>query len=100
VGSTFISQAGVTSSTFKTVPDVPINSFEIYLPQGKFSALGSNKNLCKEKLSMPTKFVAQNGAVLKQSTKVSVTGCPEAKKATKQKASRARKSRHGTGRKS
>jgi len=103
VGSTFISGAGITSSTFKTVPDVPINSFEIYLPQGKFSALGSNKNLCTQKLTMPTKFVAQNGAVLKQSTKVSVTGCPKAKQATKKKAkkaSKARKSSHGRGRKS
>jgi hypothetical protein len=45
-GSTFISKAGVTSSTFKTVPDVPINSFELYLPQGRFSALAANGNLC------------------------------------------------------
>jgi hypothetical protein len=85
VGSTFISKAGITSSTFKTVPDAPVGSFELTLPQGKFSALAANGNLCKSKLAMPTAFVAQNGAVIHQSTPISVTGCPKAKKATKHK---------------
>jgi hypothetical protein len=76
-GTTFISKAGITSSTFKTVPDVPVNSFELYLPQGKGSALAANGNLCKSsaKLVMPTTFIAQNGAQIKQNTKVAVTGC-------------------------
>jgi hypothetical protein len=76
-GTTFINKAGITSSTFKTVPDVPVNTFELYLPQGKFSALAANGNLCKsqKKLKMPTEFVAQNGAVFKQSTRIRVTGC-------------------------
>ncbi|HWY17211.1 MAG TPA: hypothetical protein VNY27_00725 [Solirubrobacteraceae bacterium] len=98
-GTTFISKSGITSSTFKTVPDVPVNTFEIYLPEGKFSALAANGNLCKSKLVMPTEFVAQNGAVMKQSTKVSVTACPKAKKAKKKR--RARKARvasHRNGR--
>ncbi len=80
-GSTFISKAGITSSTFKTVPDVPVNTFEIYLPEGKFSALAANGNLCSSKLTMPTELVAQNGAVIHQSTKITVTGCPKPKKA-------------------
>jgi hypothetical protein len=46
VASTFISKAGITSSTFKTVPDQPVTSFEITLPEGKFSALAANGNLC------------------------------------------------------
>lgn len=79
VGSTFISKAGITSTTFKTVPDVPFNTFELTLPQGKYAALAANANLCKSKLAMPTEFHAQNGALMKQSTPVSVTGC--AKKA-------------------
>lgn len=63
VGTTFINKAGITSSTFKTVPDVPVKSFELYLPQGQHSALAANGNLCraKAKLGMPTEFVAQNG---------------------------------------
>jgi hypothetical protein len=76
-GATFINKAGITSSTFKTVPDVPVNSFELYLPQGKYSALAATGNLCKSqaKLIMPTEFVAQNGAVFKQNTKIAVSGC-------------------------
>ncbi len=86
VGTTFISKAGITSSTFKQVPDVPITSFELVLPEGKFSALTSNLpakdhySFCGQKLSMPTAFTGQNGAVIHQSTKLSVTGCPKAKK--------------------
>jgi hypothetical protein len=75
VGDTFISKQGVTSSTFKQVPDVPIASFELNLPEGKFSALAANGNLCKSTLKMPTEFVGQNGAVIKQSTPIGVTGC-------------------------
>ncbi|HEY3829816.1 MAG TPA: hypothetical protein VGL57_11520, partial [Solirubrobacteraceae bacterium] len=46
VGSTFISKAGVTSSTFRTVPDVPVGTFELYLPEGPYSALAATGNLC------------------------------------------------------
>jgi hypothetical protein len=83
VGSTFISKAGITSSTFKTVPDQPVGSFELDLPQGKFSALAANGDLCKSKLTMPTSFVAQNGATIKQSTPIGVTGCAKHGKAKK-----------------
>jgi hypothetical protein len=46
IGDTFISKQGITSSTFKTVPDQPVTSFELTLPQGPFSALTANGNLC------------------------------------------------------
>ena len=46
VGTTFISKAGVTSSTFKTVPDQPVTSFELTLPEGPYSALTTEDNLC------------------------------------------------------
>ena len=101
VGSTFINKAGITSSTFKTVPDQPVGSFELTLPQGKYSALAANGNLCKAKLAMPTQFDAQNGAVVHQSTKITVTGCPHKKaKKAKRKARRASGGHHArTGKK-
>ena len=73
---TFINKAGITSSTFRTIPDVPVGTFELTLPQGPFSALAANGNLCASKLVMPTAFTAQNGAVIHQSTPITATGCP------------------------
>jgi hypothetical protein len=118
VGATYISPQGVTSTTFKTIPDEPVGSFQITIPQGKYSALAANGNLCKitktvtvkKKLTiklhghkhtvtrrvkktvsgllMPTEFVAQNGAVVRQNTAIGVTGCAKVrakvKKAKKQ----------------
>jgi hypothetical protein len=115
--TTFISKSGVTSTTFKTVPDQPVTSFELTLPEGPYSALTALGNLCsatttatvKKKvtvkihghrktitrkvkktepatLQMPTEFVGQNGAEIKQDTPVTVTGCPKAASATKTKA--------------
>jgi hypothetical protein len=98
VGSTFINKAGITSTTFETVPDTPFSTFELTLPQGKFSALGANLpakangNLCGQKLQMPTEFVAQNGAEIHESTKIAVQGCAKAKKLTRaQQLAKARK---------
>jgi hypothetical protein len=74
VGDTLI-KGGITSSTFASTPDVPFESFELNLPQGKYSALTANGNLCQQKLVMPTAFVAQNGATLNQETHIEVEGC-------------------------
>ena len=94
VGSTFISKAGITSSTFEQVPDVPITSFELVLPEGPYSALTALGNLCTAKnLVMPTEFTAHNSEEIHTNTKIAVTGCPKAKKATKQ---RRRKHEKGT----
>jgi len=89
--ATFISKKGITSSTFESIPDVTVSSFELYLPQGKNSALAANGNLCTSSLQMPTSFIAQDGAQLKQNTKIRVTGCAKAK--SKKKARKARSRR-------
>ena len=96
--TTFISKSGVTSTTFDSIPDVPVENFELYLPEGKYSALAANGNLCTGgTLAMPTQFIAQDGARLEQKTKIAVTGCPKARKAGKaSKASRARSARNAS----
>jgi hypothetical protein len=96
-GETFISKAGITSSTFHTIPDAPVGSFELNLPQGSDSALAANGNLCKSTLKMPTAFTAQNGAVIHESTPIGVTGCAKhkAKKAKKAGKRHKGKTTHG-----
>ncbi len=125
VGATDIKN-GVTSTTFKTVPDQPFSTFELTLPEGPYSALAANGNLCHETktvtvkkketkrvkgklkkvtvkvkqteaegLVMPNEFVGQNGAVIKQDTAISVTGCAKAKPAKKAKAKKKGKAKKG-----
>ncbi len=94
VGTTLISKAGVTSSTFKTVPDVPVGTFELNLPAGPYSALTGLGNLCENKsLAMPTEFIGQNGAEIHTTTKIAVTGCGKTKKA-KHKTKHKSKTKH------
>jgi hypothetical protein len=94
-GETFINKAGITSSTFHTVPDAPVGSFELTLPQGPFSALAANGNLCKSKLLMPTAFTAQNGATIKQNTPIGVTGCAKKKAKAPNKSKQHKRRSHG-----
>jgi DNA-binding beta-propeller fold protein YncE len=77
---TFINKAGITSSTFRTIPDVPVGTFELRLPQGPDSALAANGRLCSRKLVMPTAFTAQDGAVIHQNIPIAVTGCAKRKR--------------------
>jgi hypothetical protein len=93
-GETFISKQGITSATFSTVPDVPFSLFELTFPEREYPALTANGNLCKGSLVMPTEMVGQNGMVLDQSTKISVSGCPKAKNASHKK-KRGKKKRGG-----
>jgi len=82
-------EKGITSSTFNSVPDAPIDTFQLKLPEGPHSGLTAvlpakaKGILCGSSLTMPTTITGQNGAVLKQSTKIQVTNCPKAKKAKK-----------------
>jgi len=125
VGNTDIKK-GITSSTFNSVPDAPISTFDLVLPEGPHSALAANGNLCAltklvtvrkrvavrrhgrtvhvvrsikhrvaESLLMPTALTGQNGAVIKQTTKIAVSGCPKHKAKKSKKA--ARKHKKGNG---
>lgn len=99
-GITQISK-GFTSSSFDAIPDVPVSSIELTLPEGAKPALGGNSgNLCSQtvtkrvakrvrgklvhrtrhfekrlKLIMSTTITGQNGALIQQETAIKVTGC-------------------------
>jgi hypothetical protein len=79
VGNTHITK-GITSSTFDSVPDVPIRSFELVLPEGPHSLLTANGNVCRKALKMPTSIVGHNGASIHLSTRIAASGCTKAKR--------------------
>jgi hypothetical protein len=73
---------GIAASSFRSLPDVPISTFDLVLDEGAHSALGANlprgagRSMCGQSLVMPVAITAQNGAVIKQTTKIAVSGCP------------------------
>ncbi len=74
VGNTNIKN-GITTSTFASIPDVPVSSFALDLPTGPHSALAAYGNFCSRPLIMPTTITAQSGVVIKQNTRIAVAGC-------------------------
>jgi uncharacterized repeat protein (TIGR01451 family) len=100
VGSVNIKKQ-ITSSTFATIPDAPISNFELKLPEGPHSGLAAvvpakaKGNLCGQTLTMPTTITGQNGAQIKQNTKIAVTGCPKAKKKPKHRGAKGNTGKKG-----
>jgi hypothetical protein len=80
---------GITTASFESIPDTPITQFELSMPEGPHSGLAANLpskakgDFCGQKLTMPTILTGQNGAQIKQNTKIAVTGCPKPKKKAK-----------------
>jgi hypothetical protein len=76
---------GITISSFNAVPDAPVSSFDLMLPEGPHSVLAAalparaRGSLCHQKLNMATLLSGQNGAVIKQTTKIAISGCPRRK---------------------
>jgi hypothetical protein len=83
---------GITYSRFETVPDAPVTSFEATLPTGPNSIFAGvvkgevNTSLCGTAFKVPTELEGYNGAIIKETSKVGVSGCPKAKAARKRKA--------------
>jgi hypothetical protein len=60
---------GITSSTFESVPDAPVETFEVKLPRGPHSAFSGFGDLCTTPQNLPTEFVGQNGSEFSLTTK-------------------------------
>jgi hypothetical protein len=80
IGQTRV-EHGFASVVFGSLPDVPFSELDAILESGPHSLLAANLpasahgDMCSGRLAMPTEVTAQNGAVVKQTTIVSVSGC-------------------------
>jgi uncharacterized repeat protein (TIGR01451 family) len=72
---------GVLAGIFSSLPDVPFSTLGLVLTEGPHSLLAANlparahASMCGQRLTMPTAITAQNGAVIRQSTRLLVSGC-------------------------
>lgn len=83
-GETHIGKNGVTTSTFRTVPDAPVSEFDLTLPEGEHSALAAPAgHLCEHHLLLPTLITAHNGKAIAQRTRLTVSGCGDKLKLVK-----------------
>ena len=80
-GEVYVSEKNITSTTFRSIPDVPIRRLDLILPEGKTSILAASAGLCTKKpLRMSTAITGQNGARLKPTVTVAVSGCKKPKR--------------------
>ncbi len=75
VGHTKVASSQITTS-FSTLPDVPVSNISLYLPSGPNSVLGANGKLCRSKLTMPTTLIGQNMATILEEPTIAVRNCP------------------------
>lgn len=75
-------RGGSLAAAFRTLPDVPLSTFDLVLSTGPHSLLGASLpqrargSLCGQRLRMPVAMTAQNGAVVRRDLAVGVIGCP------------------------
>jgi hypothetical protein len=84
VGQTSV-KGGVASAAFRSLPDAPISELDLMLDAGPHSLLAANLpaqahgSMCGQSLAMPVELTGQDGAVLKQTPTIAVSGCPSRK---------------------
>jgi hypothetical protein len=84
-GALYVSTKNITSTTFRSMPDVPIRHFDLVLPEGPNSVLAASAKLCGKPLHMFTAITGQNGARLKPTVTVAVAGCKHKKRHSKKR---------------
>lgn len=91
-GALFVDERNTTSTTFRSIPDVPIRRFDLVLPEGPHSALAASASLCtKRPLSMFTAITGQSGGRVKPTVRVAVAGCKHKHRRRLEKKSHAKK---------
>ncbi|HEY5344478.1 MAG TPA: hypothetical protein VIJ66_12580, partial [Solirubrobacteraceae bacterium] len=90
---------GITSSAFRSLPDVPIDTLDLVLPAGPRSVFAvdlparAKGGLCAQRLEMPMAITGQNGVQLKRTTRIGITGCPPTR--AKPKPKRGKRTKRG-----
>lgn len=75
-GIVTVGKRGRISTTFETVPDLPVTSFTLKFHSGRYGALTATKSLCRAKgLRLPYRFAGQNGARVNARSKIQIKGC-------------------------
>jgi hypothetical protein len=90
-GSLNISHSGSISASFETLPDVPLNTFNLELSRGRHSILGAVGNLCSKRLELPYDLTNQSGTSIRAGARLTVSGCPVHGKAATAKRHRAKR---------
>jgi hypothetical protein len=75
IGTNVITDRLTITSTFGTIPDVPLSSFDLRLRGGSDSILRRIGSICTQDLSTPTTMVGQNGKRVVTSTVIAPQGC-------------------------
>ncbi len=75
VGHTKVLNSQITTS-FNTLPDVPVSSVSLYLPTGPNSVLGANGKLCRSPMKMPTTLAGQNSSFILMQPTITMRNCP------------------------
>ena len=66
---------GIDSTTFRLLPDVPIDLFKVDLTESAHSVLGAVASLCAKRQNLLYTIVGQNGAESRGGIRVAVEGC-------------------------
>ncbi|HXB63845.1 MAG TPA: hypothetical protein VNV42_03105 [Solirubrobacteraceae bacterium] len=64
------------TTTFNTLPDVPMSSFSLYLPSGPNSVLAANGKLCRTQMKLSTTLAGQNSSIILMQPVIAMRNCP------------------------
>jgi len=74
-GTVTVNKNGTVTTTFPTVPDVPLSSFVLSFHGGRYGILSATRNLCRGRSTLVTSFTGQNGKHTTAKPRIALTGC-------------------------